>query len=126
MSLFKFKLNYLLWSVFFFLSEVLIAVYAHDPFIRPYFGDTLAVLWLYSTIRAFIDWNTQKTALIVLLISYVIETLQYFHFINFLGLKDELWAQLILGTSFSWWDMFCYTIGYLLIVMSESMASRRT
>ncbi len=90
-------------------TEVIIGAYFHDPVIRPYIGDFLVVILLYCLIRSFCDTPIRTTAIGVLLFSYGVETLQYFHYADHLGFKKPSFIRTLMGTSFSWTDMGSYT-----------------
>ena len=47
--------TYLTLAVFIFVIEVLIALYVHDNFIRPYVGDVLVVILMYCFVKSFLD-----------------------------------------------------------------------
>ncbi|MCW5910752.1 MAG: DUF2809 domain-containing protein [Cyclobacteriaceae bacterium] len=51
----NFNRNYLVWSLAIFIAEVLIALFVHDSFIRPYVGDVLVVILIYCFVKSFID-----------------------------------------------------------------------
>ena len=96
--------------------EILIAKFAHDQIIRPYIGDLLVVVLIYCIVKSFLNTPVLTTALSVLIFSYAIETLQYFHAVNRLGLQDSKIVGLIMGTSFEWIDLIAYTMGIALIL----------
>ena len=118
--MFDFNFKYLLWAVVLFITEVLIALFAHDDFIRPTFGDFLVVILIYCGLRTFIRASYRIMVVTVLLIAYIIEVSQYFHLIVHLGLQHSLLAKWILGSGFSWGDMLAYTLGGVLIWIIES------
>lgn len=66
-----------------------------------------------------------KTALSVLLFSYSIEILQYFHIVNIPGLQDIQIARVIIGTSFAWMDLIAYTLGIGIVLYLEKARARR-
>jgi hypothetical protein len=101
------------------LAEAFIARYLHDAVIRPYGGDFLAVLFLYCLVKSFFNTPVLKTAALVLLVAYAIEVSQYFHLTSLLGLQHSKTVTLLLGSSFSWMDMLCYTNAFLLIIVTE-------
>jgi hypothetical protein len=101
--------------------EVCIALFLHDRFIRPYVGDFLAVIFLYTFFRSFFNLNVLTTSLIVLLISYFIEFLQYLNFIELIGWQHSKPARIVLGYSFEWVDMLAYTLGIVLVVVIERL-----
>ena len=119
----KFSLKYLLLFVLLLVTEILIALYVHDRFIRPYFGDVLVVVLIYAFVRMIFSENSKKLihqiALGCLIFSFLIEIGQYFHLVDLLGLGHIKVARIIIGTGFSWWDMVAYFGGYLLILLLE-------
>ena len=116
--------KYFLLALLLFLTEVFIAVYLHDAVIRPYGGDFLVVILIYCFVKSFLNTPVKATALAVLLFSYIIETLQYFHIVNILGLEKSKIACIIIGTSFAWTDLLAYTLGILLVLGIESTVKR--
>lgn len=111
--------RYLALTIILFITEVLIGVYVRDNFIRPFGGDFLVVILIYCFVKSFFNWPVIKTAIGVLVFSYMVEMLQYFKIVNLLGLKQNLVARIIIGTSFSWVDMACYTAGIALVLVAE-------
>ncbi|MES2374396.1 MAG: DUF2809 domain-containing protein [Bacteroidota bacterium] len=119
----RFSKIYFLLTVLIFITEVLIAIYAHDNFIRPYFGDYLVVMLIYCFGMSFISAPIWKIALATLLFSYLIETLQYFNFVGILGLQDSRIANIVIGNSFAWADILAYTLGVFTVVGVEYFLS---
>ena len=91
--------------------EIIIGVYIHDAFIRPYIGDVLVVILIYCFARIFITEPLRGLPLWIFLFACCIEAFQYFQIITVLGLQDCTLAKVVLGTSFSWWDIVCYAVG---------------
>ena len=120
--MFRFQLKSFLIALFIFIIEVIIGLYIHDQIIRPYVGDILVVILIYYFIKAFVTIKSLYIAIFTLLFSFLIETLQYFKFIEIIGLQDSTLAKVIIGTSFSWIDMLCYVIGFgCLFVMDKDL-----
>lgn len=117
---FKFRKNYLFLTIIIFIIEVLIALFVHDDFIRPYIGDVLVVILIYCFLKIF--WNAKplKVAVAVLAFAFVVEYLQYIHIVERLGLEDNQFASIIIGTSFSWWDLVAYWAGGMIVIGVES------
>ena len=115
----KFNWTYFLLSIILFIIEVLIALFVHDSFIRPYFGDVLVVILLYCMLRSVIQTSVWKAAIAVLIFAYCIETLQYFNFVEKVGLQDYLIARIIIGNSFEWLDLASYTAGAVIVIGIE-------
>jgi len=119
MAMFKFNIRYFIIALLLFITEVLIGVYMHDAFIRPYGGDVLIGILIYCFVKSFANIPVKHTILAVLVFCYLIETLQYFHFVNLVGLQNSRLACIVLGTSFSWGDMVCYTVGMSFVMVLE-------
>jgi hypothetical protein len=116
----RFNLKYFLLAVLLFIIEVLIALYVHDQIIRPYVGDLLVVILMYCAVKSILKVSVLRTAIAVLLFSYVIETLQYLEFIEFVGLQNNTLASTVFGVGFSWIDMIAYTLGFAVILLAET------
>lgn len=114
-----FKKPYFLACILLFSVEVLIATFLHDPFIRPYVGDFLVVILIYTFVRSFTQFTVWQAAIGSLLFSYLVEFSQYLGLIKWLGLEDNLAAKLILGNAFSWEDILAYSLGIMLVLIIE-------
>ncbi|OOQ58005.1 ribosomal maturation YjgA family protein [Mucilaginibacter pedocola] len=123
---YQFNKYYFLLAALLFNAEVLIAGFMHDSFIRPYGGDFLVVILVYSAIKAFFKTDVRITALGVLIFSYVVEVGLYFHLIDKLGWRNSVLARNLLGTTFRWEDILAYTLGMAMVVMvEEGLAARK-
>ena len=112
----RFHKTYFLLTIILFCIEVIIALFVHDNFIRPYFGDVLVVILIYTFMLTFLDIKNKMLLNIgVFLFACVIEFAQYFHFAEWFGLKDNTIAMIVLGNSFSWIDILCYAMGSFCI-----------
>lgn len=125
--MFQFNKRYFLLTLLLFIVEVLIAMYVHDPIVRPYIGDVLVVILLYCFVRSFLRTPVVPTAIAVLLFSFLIETLQYFQIGHRLGLEHSQVAMTIIGSSFEWIDLIAYTAGFAIVLFIETKrAGNRT
>lgn len=116
-----FNLKFFLFTLCLFIIEVLIALYVHDTFIRPYGGDYLVVILMYCAVRTFLKASPIKVGVGVLLFSYAIEILQYYQIVERLGLSDNKIAKTVIGYGFEWWDFLAYTLGILTVLMLERL-----
>lgn len=117
----KVDLKYTIATLVLFLMEVLIALFAHDDFIRPYVGDFLVVILIYCFVKSFVSTPIIHTAWSVLLFSYLIETLQYFQIVHHLGLDKSSIANILIGNYFSWVDILAYTLGIAFVILIEKL-----
>ena len=123
--MFTVNLRFLLFAIILFAVEVYIALYVHDSIIRPYVGDYLVVILIYCFVRAFIKAKPLTVAIGVLLFSYLIETLQYFNFLELIGLKKNRLAKIVLGHGFEWIDLIAYTLGIATVLLMEWLSSKK-
>jgi len=120
----KFNLRYFVYTVLLFVTEVLIALFVHDQFIRPYIGDFLVVILIYCFVKSFLNTPVVPTALGVLVFAYTVELLQYFRIVEVLGLQHSRAARIIIGSSFEWLDMLTYTLGILMVILVEKKQTK--
>jgi hypothetical protein len=116
--------KYLTAAVLLLLVEIFIALRVHDAWVRPYGGDVLVVILLYCLVRSFLNLPVVATALGVLAFSYVVEILQYFRFVDRVGLRDDRLAVVVIGSSFEWLDLVSYTLGVALVLLFERILAR--
>ncbi|WP_421795260.1 DUF2809 domain-containing protein [Haliscomenobacter sp.] len=115
----KFNPRYFVYTILLFVTEVLIALFVHDQFIRPYIGDFLVVILIYCFVKSFLNTPVVPTALGVLVFAYTVELLQYFRIVEVLGLQHSRAARIIIGSSFEWQDILAYTLGILMVILIE-------
>jgi len=123
--LLKFNKVYFILTLVILLIEILIARFAHDQIIRPYFGDFLVVILIYCFVKSFLNTPVIATSIGVLIFAYLVETMQYFHIVNKLGLQDSPIARTIIGTSFEWIDIIAYTCGITFVIWLEMTISKK-
>ncbi|MXV37639.1 DUF2809 domain-containing protein [Flavobacteriaceae bacterium Ap0902] len=114
-----FHKGYFVLTIIIFIIEVIIALYVKDDFIRPYVGDVLVVILIYTFVKTFIKAPVLPVAIGVLIFSFVVEFLQLIKIVGLLGLGHLKWARIIIGTSFSWLDIVTYVVGFILVLIGE-------
>jgi len=97
--------------------EVVIALFVHDGFIRPLCGDALVVILVWAAWQSVVSSNPQRAALGCLFFAFTVETGQYFHLVDRLGLGHSHLARIVLGVSFDPRDFAAYTLGALIIML---------
>ena len=115
----KQRITYAICFLLLFLTEVYIALYVHDDFVRPYIGDVLVTILICSFCRIFVPKGLKALPLYVLIFSFLVEIAQYFQIVKLLGLEGNVFFATIIGTSFSHLDLICYTAGCLLFWATE-------
>ncbi len=112
----------ILWFVAFaviFAAEALIAVFCHDDFIRPYFGDVLVVILLYCLGRAVFPDTIKLLPLWIFIFACLVEVGQYFNYVELLGFSDNPVMSTVMGTSFAFEDIVCYFVGCALCAAAQ-------
>lgn len=113
-----FKIRLDIKSFFIFLLifgiEVFIALFVNDSFIRPYGGDILVVMLMYYFVKTFVETKALYIVIAVTLFAYLVEIGQYFNLVEVLGLQGNKIMRTVIGSSFSWGDIVCYTVGGLI------------
>ncbi|MFT5820021.1 MAG: hypothetical protein ACI8ZM_001255 [Crocinitomix sp.] len=106
--------KYALIAFVILLIEIVIALFVHDQFIRPFIGDLLVVVLLYFSFRAVLKAKAFAVALGVFIFAVGIEVLQFFQLAELLGLENNGIARVILGSTFDWLDILAYALGTVL------------
>lgn len=106
---------YLAMTVFWLAVEVVIACYVHDRFIRPYVGDVLVVVVVYCFVRIWVPQGVRLLPLYVFLFAAGVEVLQYFHLVELLGVGNNTFLRVVLGSVFDLKDILCYGIGCVFL-----------
>jgi ABC-type Fe3+-siderophore transport system permease subunit len=117
--------TYLLLTALLLTIEIYIAVYVRDEFIRPIFGDFLSVILLYCFFKTIFDKSVFRLALVSLLIAYFLEILQFLQFLKTTGLGQYRILKILIGSSFSWGDILAYTLGFVFILIVESLKRKK-
>lgn len=120
----KKRISYGLCFLVVFLIEVFIAIYVHDSFIRPYMGDALVVVLIYCFLRVFVPRGVPPLPIYVFAFACFIEILQYFQFVEMLGVKNQI-LRIALGSTFDGRDILSYAAGCAFIILVEHLISRR-
>lgn len=113
-----------------FLSEVYIALFVSDDFIRPYFGDVLVTALICCFIRVFFpldgNYSVKRKSVWVLpvavfIFSICVEICQYFNYVDLLGLGHIQFFRIVMGTGFAFEDIWCYASGCASFFIIELM-----
>lgn len=85
------------------------------PFIKTYVGDVLWALMVFFGLAFLVNrWPTKAVVLATLLVSFGIEISQLYHAPWIDSLRATRLGGLVLGFSFVWSDLLCYSIGVLI------------
>ena len=124
----KKRLLFLALTLFLIGVEVLIALYVHDRFIRPFFGDVLVAVLLCAAVRVIVPDRPLWLPAGVFLFCTGVEILQYFQYFSLpqrLGLYRIPWIKVLLGSSFDFRDILCYAAGCAAFAAAEYILRRR-
>ncbi len=103
-------------------AEVLIGLFVHDRFIRPYIGDVLVTILLCCLCRMVIPKGVPALPVYVFAFAALVEIAQYFEIVKLLGLEDNAFISTVAGTTFSAIDLVCYGVGCLAFRLIEKTA----
>ncbi len=105
--------------------EVLIALFVHDRFVRPYLGDVLVVWVIYAFLRTLWPTGLPWLPAGVTLFAVSVEVGQAFGLVDRLGLGHIRFFRVLLGSVFDWADLLCYLAGGGLILLAEHLCRAR-
>ena len=89
-------------------------------FIKAYVGDMLwALMVFFGLAFTFRQWPVAAIALSTVVFSFGIEASQLYHAPLIDGLRATRLGGLVLGFSFIWSDLVCYSAGVLAGVVAE-------
>ncbi|GHA46859.1 hypothetical protein GCM10007103_29900 [Salinimicrobium marinum] len=117
--MYTFKKNYFFVTVLLLLIEVFIAMFVRDRFIRPYAGDFLVVILLYSFLKSFLKISVLNAAFSVLLFACLVEVLQILNLADLPWFENRKLVLVVLGSHFEWLDMLAYSLGIIVILGIE-------
>lgn len=98
--------------------EIVIGVFAHDRFIRPYVGDALVIGLLCAFARIFFPGKPVGLGLYMILVGAGVELLQLAHLDVLLHIQGTL-LGVILGATFDVYDLISYAVGGVLFFIGE-------
>src|SRR5687767_12232689 len=100
--MFRFNPNYFILALVLLIVEIAIALFVNDRFLRPYGGDTIAVVLLYCVLRSVLRFPYFSTAVSAWCFACCLEAAQATNLLSQIGLQDNEIARTIVGTSFAW------------------------
>lgn len=109
-----------------FIIEILIAVFVHDAFVRPYIGDVLVVMLVCAFLRILFPEKPVALPVYATLFAVLIEAMQYFDFVKMLGFENNPIISTALGRTFDIKDIICYIIGGAIFFAAEKLVRRKT
>ncbi len=98
-------------------AEILIALFVHDGFVRPYLGDVLAVMCVYFFARIIFTEKPRFLSPFVTAFAFAVEFLQLTPLSDLLGKGSVL--SVIVGGTFDVKDLICYLVGGIICLVGE-------
>ncbi len=118
------RILYAVATLFLLLIEVIIALYVHDDFIRPYVGDMLVVIVIYTFIRMIVPEKYRLIPLFIFIFAVGVELLQLVNIVGILGVADNIFLKTLMGSVFDIKDIVCYAVGCVILYMYEWIRAR--
>lgn len=114
---------YVLSACLLLAAEILIALFVRDAFVRPYGGDILVTILLCCFLRAVGLTDMPYLSVWVFLFAAAVECAQG---LGIAALIPQEWTivRVVVGSSFSVWDLVCYAVGCLLFSGAEWLLLR--
>jgi len=111
----------LVWAAALFFVLVLLAtVGARWGWLRSFFGDVLAVVWVYFVFRTAIAARVWPLALAALGVGLAVELGQYLAAAWHLHIPNRA-LRIVLGSTADWWDVLAYAIGFGAVLAIEGL-----
>ena len=120
----KVRIGYAVSTLLLIITEVLIALFVHDHFVRPYLGDVLVVIAVYCAVRIIIPIKCKLLPLFVFIFAVGVEVLQYFDIVTLLGLEHNAFMKTLIGSSFDMKDIACYAAGCAVLTVYEIILAK--
>jgi len=120
----RFHWVYFLLTLLILAVELYIAGCTHDAIIRPYGGDYLCVIFLYTLIRTFWNLPVRPLALWIFAFACFVEVTQYFHLADRLGFTKPSFIRTLMGYTFTWVDIGCYALGIGTVLILERLINQ--
>lgn len=116
----KINIKYLIAFIVIFLIEVVIALFINDKIIRPYIGDILVIVLMYTFIRSFIKKPIRYLPIYLFVFGVFDEVIQYFNIVKVMGWQSNRILSIIIGSTFDIKDILCYLMGSIILIMWEN------
>lgn len=103
-------------AVFLLALLILLATLGQNlGWVRSFFGDVLAVAWVFFSIRAFVGGSRRLIAFVAFAIGATLELAQYL--LTSLGVEiPNRILRIVFGATPDWWDVLAYALGALLVL----------
>ncbi len=108
------RIKYLTVFLILLTVEVLIALFVHDNFVRPYIGDVLVVACVYTAVRVVIPNKVKFLSVYVFLFALLVELIQLID----LNIQNKF-LSILMGSTFDFVDILCYGVGSIGLLIFD-------
>jgi hypothetical protein len=119
------RLPYAAAAAALFALETAIALFVDDRVVRPFVGDSLAVILVYCALRAVMPLGRGMALALALATAFAVEFGQLFGVLDLLGLRGNPVARVVLGTGFDPMDFIAYAAGASCVLAAGAISSFR-
>lgn len=112
---------YLVGAILLLLVEISIALFVKSGFVRHTLGDVLIVMLLYCALMAVTNLRPVTAAAASTGLAFLVEAAQALDIVERLGLSHAPLARIVIGTTFSPWDLAAYAAGGALALASDKI-----
>lgn len=112
----KIRKIYAVLFILLMLTEIYIAAFVTNFFVRAYLGDVFITLLICFFVQAIFKKRIKLLWVYVFIFSVVVEVCQYFDLVKLLGLENFKLVSVWFGRSFSFYDIICYGAGCIVFV----------
>ena len=120
----KINIKYIFVFIILLITEIFIALFINDTIIRPYIGDILVVILMYTFIRGFIQKPIKFLPVYLFFFASTVEVIQYYRIVDLLHLQNNKVISTIIGTSFDIKDILCYLIGSIILIIWDKVMEK--
>ncbi|MBD9663937.1 DUF2809 domain-containing protein [Variovorax sp. VRV01] len=111
----------LAWAMALFLVLILLAtIGALWGWLRSFFGDVLAVAWVYLVFKTFVAARVLPVGLAALGVGLAVELGQFLASAWHLHISNRA-LRIVLGSTADWWDVLAYVIGFAAVLAIEAL-----
>jgi glycopeptide antibiotics resistance protein len=113
---------YWVWFGVLLATELCIALWVHDAWLRPYGGDVLACVLVYVLIRASTSLRRREALVVAYATALAVELAQWAQLLERFGLAHHTWLRVAAGSVGDVGDLAAYTLGAALAALVEAIA----
>ncbi|MCT4604992.1 MAG: DUF2809 domain-containing protein [Marinisporobacter sp.] len=113
----KMDMKYIFIFLILLIAEIIIAFFVKDAIIRPFIGDVLVIILIYTLIRGLMKKSIKLLPVYIFLFAFTVELAQYFNIVDALDLQKNKVISTIVGTTFDIKDILCYLVSTVILII---------